>query len=152
MSLDVYLYADSPPTSPKGGCGIYIRRNGEIVEISREEWERHFPDQEPVVLTAEYGGDTCVYDANITHNLGQMADEAGIYRYLWRPEEVNAKRAKDLIPRLTNGLELLRSDPDRFKKFNPENGWGSYDGLVSFVEQYLEACKEYPEAAIRVSR
>lgn len=29
-----------------------------------------------------------VFWANITHNLGRMADEAGIYKHLWRPEEI----------------------------------------------------------------
>ena len=27
-----------------------------------------------------------VFDANITHNLGKMAGEAGIYEALWHPE------------------------------------------------------------------
>ena len=31
---------------------------------------------------------TQVFSANITHNLGKMADEAGIYKALWRPDEV----------------------------------------------------------------
>lgn len=152
MSLDVYLEVDIPPTAPLGGSGIFIRRNGQTIELSREEWDRAFPNQEPVVLQAECDVDTRVYDANITHNLGKMADEAGLYRYLWRPEEVDVKHARDLIPRLTNGLELLRSDPQRFKKLNPPNGWGDYDGLVRFTEQYLAACKDHPDARVSVSR
>lgn len=66
MSLDVYLEADSPSVSPNGGSGIFIRRNGETVEISREEWDRAFPGQEPVVLTAEADANCTVYDRNIT--------------------------------------------------------------------------------------
>jgi hypothetical protein len=53
---------------------------------------------------------------------------------------------------LRAGLELLRGDPERFKKHNPENGWGSYEGLIDFVENYLEACEEYPNADINISR
>lgn len=67
---------------------------------------------------------TDVYEANITHNLNTMADEAGIYNHLWRPEEVGARVARDLIKPLSVGLALLLSDPERFKKINPENGWG----------------------------
>ena len=29
-----------------------------------------------------------VFSANITHNLGAMAKEAGIYMHLWRPDEL----------------------------------------------------------------
>jgi hypothetical protein len=152
MSLDVYLIADTPPLSPNGGSGIYIRRNGETVEISRDEWERAFPGQEPVVLTAEYGVDCTVYERNITHNLGKMADAAGVYDACWCPDDHGWSRAKDLIDPLTVGLLRLKSDPEAFKVHNPANGWGDYDGLVRFVSDYLDACVKYPEASIHSSR
>ena len=95
---------------------------------------------------------TEVYWRNITHNLNNMATGAGMYEALWRPEEINVTKAEQLVPLLEAGLETLRSDPERFKKFNPENGWGNYEGLVDFVESYLHACKENPDAEIRVCR
>ncbi len=152
MSLDVYLHADAPPISPNGGSGIFVRRNGQVVEMSREEWDRAFPNQEPVILTAEYGVDTCVYSSNITHNLGKMADAAGIYKAMWRPEEIGATQAKQLIELLELGLKLLQSESEEFKKYNPSNGWGDYNGLVQFTSEYLDACKHYPEAKISISR
>jgi hypothetical protein len=152
MSLDIYLRASSPPTSPNSGSGMFIRRNGETVEISREEWDRHFPEQEPVILTAEYEVDTTVFHRNITHNLISMAKAARLYEAFWRPEEINATRAKQLIEPLTTGLQILRAEPDKFKEFNPPNGWGTYEGLLAFVESYLDACKKFPEATIYVSR
>ena len=109
---------------------------------------------------------------NITHNLGEIADEAGIYEALWRPhrlkedynipeddheaewkfEEENKTIAKDIIPLLEKGLADLKARPEHFEKFNSPNGWGMYEHFVPFVEKYLEACKEYPDAIIRVSR
>ena len=88
----------------------------------------------------------------LTHNLTEMADEAGLYHALWRPEEVGITKAEQLIGPLTAGLELLCSDPARFEKFNPSNGWGTYDGFVCFVSDYLAACKEHPDADVSVSR
>jgi hypothetical protein len=32
------------------------------------------------------------------------------------------------------------------------NGWGDYDGFITFVRDYLEACEQYPDANVRVSR
>lgn len=148
MSLDVYL--SNPEVESEFGSGIFIRENGSVREISREEWDERFPNTEPVVMESD--DDTIVYSANITHNLGKMASEAGIYEYLWRSDELNIVKAYQLIDYLEKGLTLLKSDPERFKKFNPSNGWGSYDGLVEFTENYLQACKDNPNSDVSFSR
>jgi len=95
---------------------------------------------------------TAIYDANITHNLNKMAGAAGIYKHLWRPEEIGITTAGQLVAPLRAGLALLMAEPERFKAMNPPNGWGSYDNLVKFVNDYLHACEENAEAAVRVSR
>lgn len=151
MSLDVYLTMKNAPLN-LSGSGIFIRENGTTKEITREEWDRRFPDREPIVIKTEAGDTNEVYSANITHNLNHMAREAGIYQHLWRPEEVDVKKAKDLIEPLKDGLALLQSDPERFKAFNPSNGWGDYEGFVRFVGGYLTACYWFPEAKVSVWR
>lgn len=93
-----------------------------------------------------------VYWSNITHNLGKMAREAGIYEALWRPDEIGITTASQLIGPLEAGLALLNADPARFEKFNAPNGWGMYEHFVPFVEKYLNACREHPDATVRVSR
>ena len=95
---------------------------------------------------------TEVYSDNITHNLNVMAGEAGIYEALWRPEEIGITLAHQLIPILEEGLAKLRANPEHYEKFNPENGWGNYVGLVKFVVDYLAACKENPDARVSVWR
>ena len=94
----------------------------------------------------------CVYTNNITHNLNKMAEEAGIYQHLWRPEELDIKFASQLIEPLEAGLSRLYSDPDHYKEFNPTNGWGDYSILIHFVESYRDACIETPSALIEISR
>jgi hypothetical protein len=93
-----------------------------------------------------------VFDTNITHNLGKMADKAGIYFALWRPEEKKYVVAKDIIPDLEKGLKKLKMKPKYFEKFNATNGWGLYEHFVPFVEDVLDACRKYPNAKIYVSR
>lgn len=93
-----------------------------------------------------------VYWANITHNLSGMAKNAGIYQALWRPEEIGAEKAGDIIEILEKGLNDLVSKPEHFKQFNSPNGWGTYDNFVRFVENYLNACKENKNAMIFISR
>jgi hypothetical protein len=90
--------------------------------------------------------------SNITHNLVDMAKEAGIYLHLWRPKELGITLAKDLIEPLEKGLAEMRSKPEHFRKFDSPNGWGTYKHFVPFVDKYLEACKEFPESTIEVDR
>jgi hypothetical protein len=95
---------------------------------------------------------TTVYERNITHNLNKMAGEAGIYECLWRPDEIGVTKAAQLIEPLRAGLAKLIAEPDRFRAFNPANGWGTYEGLVDFVQEYLSSCEENHDADVRVSR
>lgn len=151
MSLDVYLKTKELQIK-KGSSGIFIRENGQTIEITQSDWYARFPDKTPLIFTEEEKETTTVYTDNITHNLVTMAKEAGIYYHLWRPDEIDIKTAKELIPALKEGLHKLKIDPERYKKLNPENGWGSYEGLVKFVENYLNACYEYQEAEVIVCR
>lgn len=99
-----------------------------------------------VSLTAE------LFSGNITHNLSTMAKAAGLYRALWRPDEIPASSAGDLIIPLDRGLSVLLSNPKEFQKLNPSNGWGDYEGLVRFVTEYLEACRKFPHAMVSACR
>lgn len=185
MSLDVYLRKPADNFQGLGGKPrygvIFVRENGAMREISREEWDAKYPDREPITIDI-VPDDRELFSANITHNLNTMAGEAGIYEALWRPEEMIAPEiaarlhisekekgyhhedtkaieaefptphARDLIEPLRAGLALMKSDPSRFEKLNPSNGWGSYDVFVPWIERYLEACEENPDAEVEVSR
>ena len=100
--------------------------------------------------TREYVED--LFHANITHNLNLMAQAAGIYEHLWRPEEIGITKAAQLIEPLRVGLALMRADPARFEKYNAKNGWGLYDHFVPWIATYLAACETYPDANVSVSR
>lgn len=147
MSLDVYLIIKGETST---SSGIFIREGGQNKEITRAEWDARFPGQEPVVMNSGETGE--VFSYNITHNLANMADAAGIYGPVWRPEENGITKAKHLIVPLANGLETLEKNRWELKKLNPANGWGDYEGLVQFIKTYLVACIQYPEANVGVSR
>jgi len=101
---------------------------------------------------------TSVYSDNITHNLGKMASEVKLsngltlYDVLWRPDEHGLVLAKDISELLDEGWNILLSEPNHFMTFNPENGWGSYDGFQNFVYKYRNACWDNPDAELRISR
>lgn len=93
-----------------------------------------------------------LYSTNITHNLRQMAEEAGIYKAVWYPEEVGITKAGQIVELLKTGIGLMMSDPERFKKHNAPNGWGTYDNFLPWLQEYLIACQNYPDTDISVSR
>lgn len=93
-----------------------------------------------------------VYWANITHNLGRMAREAGIYECLWRPDEYGIKRARQIIRPLRIGLAKMVVDRAKYEAFNAENGWGTWKNFVPWCADYLQACRDHPKAEVRVSR
>ena len=144
--MDVRLILEKP--IKKSSTGIFIRKSGKIKELTISEVKDIYPNN--YFEEREYETNE-VFSANITHNLGTMASEAGIYHHLWRPEEINIYKAKELINPLREGLHMLKSDRIKFEQYNPSNGWGNYDNLVEFVQNYLDACYNYPEAKIEVS-
>ena len=150
MSLDITLRMDDAPPAKINEDVIYLRRDGRAVRISRQDWEEiDRSGIEPVTLCAPRG---VVYHGNITHNLTTMAERAGLYRAMWRPAEVNARVAADMIPNLEAGIVRLEADPDRFREFTPPNKWGSYETLLTVAKEYLAACRQYPDAIIEVDR
>src|SRR5699024_27164 len=151
MGLDVSLISKTPVK--RKSTGVFYRENGKTLELTPEQVKERFPDTDVEIEEFEHETKE-VYSDNITHNLNKMAMQCGLYDPLWHPKGIigESGTAKDLIPHIEEGLNKLKNHPEVFKKFNPENGWGDYDGLVRFAEDYLEACKKYPEAIVSVWR
>jgi hypothetical protein len=81
-----------------------------------------------------------------------MAEAAGIYGQVWRPEENGIKTGADMLPHLERGIAALLADPSRFEALNPDNGWGSYEGFLKFLRRYREACEDRPNDAVGACR
>lgn len=88
---------------------------------------------------------------NITHNLNNMAKAVGLYEVLWRPEEIGITTASQMIAPLEKGIKELEANPDKYKVFNPSNGFGSYEDFIDFCKSVLHKCYEYPDAVIEAS-
>lgn len=53
-----------------------------------------------------------------------------------RLDGLNGREGADLLAAIITGLE---ADPDRYRAMNPENGWGSYDGVLTVLKEMREA-------------
>lgn len=181
MSLDVYLKANGKKPA-SGESKIFIREDGGNKQITRAEWDERFPGREPCTITPDDESDevysaNITHNLNrmaeaagiylalwrpsemldpATHAKIVEQSKAGNYHGAGGVFELErtlpTPHAGELIAPLQAGLALLKSEPERFQAFNPANGWGTYEGLVRFVENYLTACIENPDAAVEVSR
>lgn len=93
-----------------------------------------------------------MYWKNITHNLTTMAKAVGFYDQLWRPEESNIKTAGDLAPHIAAGIKELESNREKYDSLSASNGWGTYDQFVPWLKELHQACLEFPDCVISVSR
>lgn len=81
-----------------------------------------------------------VYETGLTWNLTPMLIACGLYDAIKNPKDLKINKAGELL-----------DNKSKYEKLNPENGYGSYIGLISMLEEYLSVCKQYPEASIEIS-
>jgi hypothetical protein len=143
MSLDIYLSKD-PAREEHLRELIYALYDKK--QAAEERYDRQIDKIHSQLNSLQ------LFHANITHNLGIMAEKAGIYKALWRPEENGYTCARDIITVLEIGLKKLRDKPDYYKQFDSPNGWGLYVHFVPFVESVLDACRQNPDAHLIASR
>lgn len=143
MSLDLDIIS-SKPIKHKG-TGVYVRTDGETVELKTlDEVRAYFPETDLSNISEVEYEDNIVWHGNITHNLGQMAnnipiDEKTLYYYLWRPGEIGFKYVnKNYINAIKTGYEYIKNNKEKLEKFNASNGWGTYDNLLNFVKSLYE--------------
>lgn len=98
--------------------------------------------------------------ANITHNMNKMAqrifvskNKETLYDYVWSPEELYKEiYTNEMRNVLTKGICIMISKRKSLLRYEPENGWGSYDSFLKFLIEYKEACEDHPGYIIEASR
>ena len=157
MSLDITII--SPEPIKRKSTGIYARIDGQTRELTKEEAIAHFPDVDPDSIIEEEIETDEFWHGNITHNLREMAEDCmsfdeydqcyNLYDLLWRDTQApfTGDYLNAYIAHLAYCLYILKNDPEHFKKFNPSNGWGTYEQLCNFVEQFIKALVAMPKGS-----
>lgn len=89
-----------------------------------------------------------VYDADITYNLAKMYYKAldknlGLKR-------LNDLRCKEALPIIDNAIKDMICNKEYYEKFNPTNGWGSYDELLKAFRKMREVCEDNPDGIFKI--
>lgn len=144
MSLDVTIKYKQPKVvdyeRTHAACGSTMGQNiGERVET---EW-----------------------DSNITSNMTEMADHIPVtfhvgdeeysndlYSVVWRPDEHGIANTTIIGEALGDGIAYMVRHRKELERFNPSNGWGSYDSFLLWLIAYKLQCDENPDCEIEVWR
>ena len=92
----------------------------------------------------------CGYtDMSYTYNVYPMyrkafSQDAGI-------RALDHRKGKDCIDWLDAAIADMKAKPEEYRKLNPPNGWGNYEGALEVLERLSTWCREVPEAVVVVS-
>lgn len=64
------------------------------------------------------------------YNQSELGDD-GEYHTCYYP-------MAEVIPRLERGLRELQEHPERYRQYEPENGWGTLPGAIKCIRSWLD--------------
>jgi len=81
-------------------------------------------------------------DQNITYNVGPMLRRAGLH-----PRILHGMTVVDAQPIFKEAVILMAENPDYFRQFNAENGWGTFETTFVAVDTIYKALCEVDDLA-----
>ena len=87
-----------------------------------------------------------IYESNVTYNL------AGIYYKCIDGgfKTLNEKTCKEALPILNKAIEDMIKNEKEYRKLEPSNGWGTYDGLLDELRELRKYSEENSDGIIEV--
>lgn len=79
-----------------------------------------------VVHTPEYDSPTYNYRKMFVACMGWDYEQGEYYPML------------DVLPKLRRGLAQLIEHPEKYRQYEPENGWGTLNGAIKCIESWID--------------
>ena len=166
MSLDVYLVEVVNELTPEQCLWCLVESDDEAHYHEHTVFEQNITHNLGRMASAVDGGNlyTALWEPEMFMDVAVAAQVQALeadkkYREARDLQETMPRaRAKDIEPYLYKGLNLLRALPAYYKTFesapDPHTGkpWGQYIHFLPWIEKYLIACGDFPNAVVRVSR
>lgn len=82
---------------------------------------------------------------NMTSNLARMWSAAGAPLDEW-----SGRLAAEVLPKLQSAIDELTNNPHQFVEMQPENGWGTHQDCLGFLQRIRDAACRDPSATLSV--
>ena len=80
------------------------------------------------------------YDGNITYNVYEMLEVAFGENHLKKWNDLSCDK---FFRDLEKGYIDMIKNPEKYKKYNSPNGWGTYETTLSTIKELYERIQEY---------
>lgn len=80
---------------------------------------------------------------NPTYNLGKMFRECTGRNF----EQGRWYKVSDVLPLIEKGVRKLKFSPQKYRRFEPENGWGTVESALQGLEAMLECIRNNTETS-----
>lgn len=88
-----------------------------------------------------------IFDSNITYNLATIyykCIDGGFYA-------LNKMNCKKALPILNKAIDNMLENEKEYRKLEPSNGWGTYNGLLKELRELRTCCEDNPDGIIEVN-
>ena len=97
-----------------------------------------------LVINTGYEDRTVVDIGNYTSNVASMWNKALGYEF----SELDGENCGNCLDDLRRAVNDMESNPIEYRKMNPANGWGDYEGALDFLDKLKRECARNPKAKI----
>lgn len=90
-----------------------------------------------------------IYDGNVTYNLADM-----YYKAIDKEkgfEKLNGMTCKEALPIINKAIKDMIDNQEEYKKLNPINGWGTYEGLLKIFQDMRNVCESNPDGVFEIN-
>lgn len=67
------------------------------------------------------------------------------------PKKFNGMKADEVADLCLVVYASLKNNPDKYKKYMSNNGWGTIDSWKHFMLDIIDICNNHPNAIVKVS-
>lgn len=92
-------------------------------------------------------GDDARIGSNYTSNVWKMFKAAlGIGL-----PDLAGRRCGDIADQIAGAVDAMLHRPDLYRQWEPGNGWGDYEGALTYLAGIEAFCRAYPNATLGIS-
>lgn len=117
---------------------VYLKQENK----ADEDFFRRFVPSAEVLISED---ERRIHWFAVPETMKDMAKEAGLFDVVWIAE--SSISTKNIVFGLEEGINNLKRNPVLFKEFF-EYRKDAYKHFLSYMEKYLEVCKDYPNAVV----